>query len=413
MLHAFFGASRFGNDDPSAAGGMTECGDEIILQGRFATRAMIDAVTFFRAGGIDLFDKFALCVTERGNFDFGRIGATFMRTMLVRFPTGFGTSRHLGLYGNDIVSERGCASGLQNRATNGTKYGFYAFLYAGGFDDNRPFGSRCVREFCNSLIGRVITTRASVVRFTAELGAGGLLPVMVDKVMTERVDICAVKLITAYGTKQCASALLRASRRLGHSPLVSLRVRQQCDIFAFEFYAANGTEQRNPTVFGASRFFGDDPFACRGMTLRGKNDVGEIGDLVFAGFIQEVHIAVRVEPIFHVAVLGASGSDRFGLDDRAKLGEVNLHRINLQILLCTESNVVRIDIFYGDRITVVGNDYRALVHVGTVGIVFAKSHGTNDLLDQSSVFCGNVDTAVVAVGTSTVPIACCGSVNIR
>ena len=199
-MHAFFGASRFGNDDPSAAGGMSECGDEIILQGRFATRAMIDAVTFFRAGGTDLFDKFAFCVTERGNFDFGRIGATFMRTMLVRFPTDFGASRRLGLYGNDIVSERGCASGLQDSAAFGTKYGFYAFLYAGGIDGIRPFCRGRMRDFCNSLIGRVITTRASVVRFTAELGAGGLLPVMVDKIVTERVDICAVKLITAYGT---------------------------------------------------------------------------------------------------------------------------------------------------------------------------------------------------------------------
>ena len=413
MLHALFGASRFGNDDPSTAESMSERGDEIGFHCLFATRAMIDAVTFFRAGGIDLFDKFALCVTERGNFDFGRIGATFMRTMLVRFPTGFGTSRRLGLYENDIVSGRRSVFGLQNGAAFGTKYCFYAFIGTSRLFGHSPLRRRRVRDLCNSLIGRVITTRASVVFIPTEFGASRRLIVVVDKVVTERINIFAVEFGTANGTKQCVSARFGASRRFSHSPFVGSRVRQQRDIFAFKLDAASGTKQRQSAVFGTSGFFGYYPFACRRVSERGKDGYGQIGNLILARFVQEVHIAICVEPIFDVTVFGTSRSERFGLDKRAELDKVNGYGTDLQILLRTEGYVVRIDIFYGDSITFVGNDNVAFIHIRTVRIVFTESDRTNDLFDQSSVFCGNVNTAVVTVGASAVTIACLGNVNVR
>ena len=79
----------------------------------------------------------------------------------------------------------------------------------------------------------------------------------------------------------------------------------------------------------------------------------------------------------------------------------------------TEGYVIGIDIFYGDSITLVGNDNAAFIHIRTVRIEFTESDRANDLFDQSSVFCGNVDTAVVSVGTSARIIACLGNVNVR
>ena len=363
VLNALCGASGFGNDDPSSAGGMSERGNEIILHGFFATRTMINAVTVFRTGRIDFFDEFALSVTERRDLHLCRIIASFMRTNFMRFPTDFCASRRFRFDENDIVSDRGSASGLLNFTAFGTKYGFYAFLNAGGIDDIRPFRRRRVREFSNSLIGRMITTRAGVVRFPTEFGTGRLLPVVVDKVVSERSDLHAVEFFAANGTKQRFSSCLGASRLFGLRPFGGFRVGYQSDIFAFKFNAANGAKQRHSTVFGTSGFFGHHPFACRSVSERGKNGGVQIVDLVFAGFVQEVQIAMRVEPICHIAVFGTSRSDGFGLDDRAEFGEVNGYGADLQILLRTEGYVVRIDIFHGDRITVVGNDNIALVYI--------------------------------------------------
>ena len=274
VLNALFGASRCGNDYPSSADGMSESGNEIVLHGFFATCALIYAVTFFRTSGSDGFDKFALRVAECGNFDFVRIAATLVRANFIGFPTDLGASGSFGFDGNDIVSGRRSVSGLQNGAADGTKYAFYAFLRTSRSDGFRPFRRRRVRNFCNSLICRVIATRAGVVLFPTEFGASRLLIVVVNKVVAERIYICAVEFRTANGTNECVSALFGTSSLFCNRPFVGSRVRQQCDIFAFKLDAASGTKQRQSAVFGTSGFFSYYPFACRGVSERRKNGSG-------------------------------------------------------------------------------------------------------------------------------------------
>ena len=144
----------------------------------------------------------------------GRIIAS--RAGVVSIPADVGAGRGLRLVVDEIVAECGNLARLEGVAA-GTDPLFFSGFSAGRRRRLRPVPE--VVAQCRELhIGRVVASRTGVIGIPADFSAGRSLCLMVDQIMTQRINLSGLCRI-ASGTDPVLYALFRTGRLCGHRPV--------------------------------------------------------------------------------------------------------------------------------------------------------------------------------------------------